>query len=109
MLGLGDYNEKSKEKLITATRNNTGSIMTRKQHRLGDKMGRKTTVWIFQAINWRNRTREDLDMVTKEKSSRKIDSLLIAAENKAINTNYIKAKIDNTLHIGYMVTKIDNT
>ena len=30
-------------------------------------MGRKITVWIFQATNWQNLTREDLDMTTKEK------------------------------------------
>ena len=30
-------------------------------------MGRKTSVRIFQATNWRNLTREDLDMVKKEK------------------------------------------
>ena len=28
------------------------------------KMGRKTTVWIFRAINWRNLTQEDLDIIT---------------------------------------------
>ena len=31
-------------------------------------MGRKTTVWIFQATNKRNFTREDLDMAKKGKS-----------------------------------------
>ena len=37
-------------------------------------MGRKTTVWIFQATT---------------------ESLLIAAQNSAVRTNYVKAKIDN--------------
>ena len=32
------------------------------------KMGRKTTVWIFQAINKRNLTREGFDMTQKGKT-----------------------------------------
>ena len=31
-------------------------------------MGRKTTVWIFQEMNYRNIARENLDMLTKEKN-----------------------------------------
>ena len=31
------------------------------------EMGRKTTVWIFQAANWRNLTQKDLDMILKER------------------------------------------
>ena len=34
-------------------------------------MGRKTTVWIFQAKNERNYTRENLDMITKKKSQKR--------------------------------------
>ena len=30
-------------------------------------MGRKTTIWIFQATNKRNLTQEDFDMVKKRK------------------------------------------
>ena len=30
-------------------------------------MGRKTTVWIFQATNKQNLTQKDLDMAKKEK------------------------------------------
>ena len=30
-------------------------------------MGRKTTVWILQATNWENCTRDDLDMAKKRK------------------------------------------
>ena len=34
-------------------------------------MCRKTTVWIFQAANWRDLTREGLDKATKEKPQKK--------------------------------------
>ena len=35
-------------------------------------------------------------MSMKENLKRQIESLLIAAQNNAMRTNYIKAKIDNT-------------
>ena len=57
-------------------------------------MGRKITVWIFQATNKQNFTRENLDMAKKDK--RENESLQIAAKNNAIRTNYTKAKIDKT-------------
>ena len=53
------------------------------------KMGGKTTVWIFQATNKRNLTREDLE---KETLKRETEFLLIAAQNNVIRTNYVKAK-----------------
>ena len=59
-------------------------------------MERKTTVWLFQMINWQNLTPEDLDMTTKGNFNQETESLLIAAQNNAIRTNYIKAKINNT-------------
>ena len=39
-------------------------------------MVRKTTVWILQTMNWRDCTREDVDMAEKEKP----ESILIAAQ-----------------------------
>ena len=65
---LEDNIKKGKGRWITATRNNTDNTrikrttITRKQ-----KMGRKTTVWPFQAINKRNLTRENLDVAMKRK------------------------------------------
>ena len=52
-------------------------------------MGRKTTVWIFQAINWRNLAREDMDMVKREN-----ESPLKASQNNALRINHINAKTD---------------
>ena len=39
---------------------------------------------------------ENMDVAKKVKHSRETESLLIAAQNNAIRTNHIKAKIDNT-------------
>ena len=47
--------------------------------------------------NNNNNNRDDLDMTKKKKTWReKIKTLLIAAQNYTIRTNYIKAKIDNS-------------
>ena len=59
-------------------------------------MGIKTTVWIFQATNKRNLTLEDLTWLRKGNLKRETESLLQAAQNNAIRTNYVKAKIDKT-------------
>ena len=60
-------------------------------------MARKTTVWIFQAINKRHLTRETLDMAKKGKPfKRETESPLIAVQNNNTRTNYVKAKIDKT-------------
>ena len=42
--------------------------------------------------NCRNLTRENMDTARKEKPLKKTESLLIAVQNNAIRTNYIKAK-----------------
>ena len=52
-------------------------------------MGRKTTVWIFQAANCWDFTREDMDMAYKGKQN-------ILAQNNAIGNIYVKAEVDNT-------------
>ena len=57
-------------------------------------MRRKTTVWIFQASNWRDCIQEDLDMAKNGKLfKRETEPILIAARNIATMANYIKAKI----------------
>ena len=32
-------------------------------------MGRKTTLWLFQMMNWQDCKREDMDMATKSQKS----------------------------------------
>ena len=59
-------------------------------------MGRKTTVWIFQATN-----KQDLKTWTwlrKRKYKREIESLLITQSN-TITTNYVKAKVRGLLNV----------
>ena len=58
-------------------------------------MRRKTTVWIFQAINCWDYTWEDLNMVKKwGKLKKETGSLLMAAQNNTKSSYYIKEKID---------------
>ena len=53
-------------------------------------MERKTIRWIFQATNKWKLTQENLDITNKGKPLQKIWTLLIAAQNNAIRTNYVK-------------------
>ena len=50
----------------------------------------ETTVCTFHTTNKQNPPRENFDMLMKGE----IDSLLIAAQDKGIRTNYAKARID---------------
>ena len=58
----------SKERLIMVTRNNISKHKDKQNNNnLKPKMGRKPIVWIFQVINKRNLSREELDMTKKRK------------------------------------------
>ena len=59
-------------------------------------MRRKTILWILQATNEWDYTREDLEMVKKKKGNlkRETEYLLIATIYNAIRTDYTKAKIE---------------
>ena len=59
-------------------------------------MAKKTSAWIFQTRNYQDCKRENMDIAKKEKPQEKTESLLITAQNNAIRTNYIKAKISHT-------------
>ena len=56
-----------------------------------------------------------MDVAKKENLKRETESLLIVAENKAISTSHIKARVDKTLkktvNVGYMMigTKLSIT
>ena len=64
MQGLGDNIKQSKERLITTASNTIDNIDTNRKTTKNYKaeIGRKTTVWILQATNCVNCTREDLTM-----------------------------------------------
>ena len=66
-------------------------IKTRKQ-----KCEEQTTEWILQAIKWRLSREKTREWLRKGNLKRVTESLITAAQNKTIRTNYIKGKIDNT-------------
>ena len=81
---LEDYIKKKKERLITATRNKKknsikGTTIPRKQKRQEKQL-------YGYSKHQTNLTRENLDTESET------ESLLIAAQNNAIRTNYFKAK-----------------
>ena len=60
-------------------------------------MGRKTILWTFQTRNNEKLIRENLSWLRKCNIKRENESILIAAQNHAIRTNYIKGRIHRTL------------
>ena len=57
-------------------------------------MGRKTTLWRFQVKNKRHFTQENGDVAKKRNLKWETESPLIAAQNSAIRTKYMKARLD---------------
>ena len=91
---LEDYIQKRWGRLITATRNNTDTrtsrtTITRKQKWKGKKL-----YGSFKRLTSDTSYRKTWTWLKKWK--RKTESLLIAAQNNAIRTNHIKARIDKT-------------
>ena len=64
---LENYMKKRGGRLMTATRNNTDNTNNCRTKITRKKIGRKTTVWTFQATNKRNLRRENVDMTKKGK------------------------------------------
>ena len=93
---LEDYIEKHERGLITAIRNNTDNTIdnrttkTREKIREGKQLhGRfKRLINILHDKTW--------TWLRKENFKRETESLQMAAQNSAIRTNHIKAKIDKT-------------
>ena len=59
-------------------------------------MERKTILWTLQATNKQNLLRKNLEMVRKANLKKETESLRTAAQNNAIRTKYIKARIEKT-------------
>ena len=66
---IEDYIEKCRERLITANRNNAESMRINRTKITKKKtnIGRKTTIWVFQATNKIHLTRENVDVAKKGK------------------------------------------
>ena len=107
--GVEDYIKRCKERLIRATSNSIDNINKTTKTR-ETEMGRKTTVWIFHATKSPGEISHEKTWTWLRRGNlkRETESLLIVAQNNAIRTNYIKAKIDNTQKIAsvdYVMTK----
>ena len=59
-------------------------------------MGRKTTVWVFQATNKDISREKTWTWLRKGNIKIETENLLIAAQNYAIRTNYINARTEKT-------------
>ena len=94
---LADYIEKHERGLITTIRNDTDNTInermttTSKQKREGnDSMAR------FKRLVNNISHQKTLTCLRKGNLNREIESLLVAAQDNAIRTNHIKARIDKT-------------
>ena len=94
---LEDYIKKHERRLITATRNNTDNTM--------DKRMTTTRKQIWEKKQLYGRFKRLINNISHQKTwtwlrkgnlKRETKSLLIAAEDNAIRTNHIKARIDKT-------------
>ena len=94
---LEDYLQKRRGRLITATRNSTDNTKDqRNDNSQKTKGGRKTTLWTFKRLTSDISHEKTWTWLRKGNLTRETESLLIAAQNNAIRTSYIKARIDKT-------------
>ena len=72
-------------------------------------MGRKTTLWAFQTSEISHE--KTWTLLRKGNLMREIVSFLIVAQNNAIRTNYINARIDKTQYNSKcgLITEADRT
>ena len=78
--------------MITAASNNSDNIRTNSKTTKSKKtrIGRKRTLWILQATNWRDCTQEDMFMAKKKKPQERN-----CISKQCLRTNYVKAKIND--------------
>ena len=94
---LEDYIEKPKGRPITATRNNTDNTRTNRTEITRKQNGEKNQLYErFKPLTSDNSHEKTWMWLRKKNLKRETESLLIAAQNNAIRTNYIKARIDET-------------
>ena len=87
---LEDYIEKHERRLITAIRNGTDYTIDERMTITRKQNGEKNNCMAALKTNKQHLTPENLDF------TRDTESLLIAAQDNAIRTNHIKARIDKT-------------
>ena len=92
-----DCIKKGKERLITAASNHVSNSRRKQQQKLENRNGKKNNCMNISS----NKLAKSYKRIPehgyeKETLRDKLNLFLIAAQNKAIRTNYITAKIDNT-------------
>ena len=94
---LEDYKEKQERGIITAIRNNTdNTIDNRKTITRGQKCEEKQIHERFKQLINNVSHDKTCTWLRKGNFKRETESLLMAAQNSAIRTNHIKARIDKT-------------
>ena len=91
LIQLEDYIKKHEEGLITAIRNDTDNRMTLTRRQ---KWEEKQLYECFKQLINNIPHEKTWTWLSKGNVKREIESLLIAAQNNAIRTNHIKARID---------------
>ena len=91
---LEDYIQKQEGWLITAIRNNTDNTKDKRKTITGNKNGKKNnTLSVLNNLKI-SEVEKTWTMLRKGNFKRETESLPIAAQNEAIRTNHIKARID---------------
>ena len=93
---LEDYIERHERGLITATRNDTDNTMDNRMTTRKQKWEEKQLYRRFKRLISNISHEKTWTWLRKGNFKRETESLLIAAQNNAIRTNLIKAKIDKT-------------
>ena len=89
-----DYIKKCRGRLITVIRKNTDNTSINRTKTRKQKWEEKELYGHFKWQTSEISHEKTWTWLIKENLKRKTESLLIATQNKAIRTNYIKAKID---------------
>ena len=88
--------EKHDGELITTIRNDTNNTMDNRMTITREKWEGKQLYWRFKRLIKNIPHEKTWTWLRKGNFKRKTESLLIAAQNNAVRTNHIKARIDKT-------------
>ena len=90
-----DYIKKNKNRSIIMTRNSTDNIKINRTITKKQKWREKQLYGYFKLQTGKISHEKTWTWIRKGNLRRKAESLLIAAQNNTIRTNYVKAKTDN--------------
>ena len=102
---LKDYFKKSKERLITVTRNGTDNIMINRTIITRKQKWEEKQLYGYLKQETGKISHKMCMLLRKGNFKRETESLLIATQNNVIKTNYDKANIDkmqqNSMYVMY--------